>query len=220
MSQSRRFVDPGQEHVDLTPEAHERRKKQIADMPLPDHDVTYHLERFHPDKTKHKKYDPQIHSRPHAHSSLDQAFTFPDTLTSSSGGSDRPSFESRKVSRSLVSVASHEKSHGSITALPQFPDSTKEAVKTKPDPLKIIKEPARKLKQALSPTKNKQKPTKQDPGENKSTKAASKGPPKPKTGTEAPAEEVLSPLAAEWQRTRPDKVKSDDKPTLQAPRGR
>ena len=101
----------------------------------------------------------------YAHSSLDPNFQFPSHLSSSSGGSDKESLDSRNASGNASSVASHEKRHDSITALPQFPDSSdsnEEAVETKPGPLKIIKEPAKKLKQTLSPTGKKTKSAKQN----------------------------------------------------------
>lgn len=123
--------------------------KEIAEIELPDRDVTYHHEKFHSDETMYADYDPQTRSRFYAHISLDPNFQFPSHLPSSSRESDKESLDSRNASGSASSVASHEKRHDSITALPQFPDSSdrnEEAVKTKPGPPKIIKEPAKKTK--------------------------------------------------------------------------
>lgn len=123
MSQNRDAVEPTPEVAERRQKGHERRMKEIAEIELPDRDVTYHHEKFHSDETMYADYDPQTRSRFYAHSSLDPNFYFHHTFPLVRRGLTR-SLWIAAMPLAVPAVLPHEKRHDSITALPQFPDSS------------------------------------------------------------------------------------------------
>lgn len=57
MSQNRDAVEPTPEVAERRQKGHERRMKEIAELELPDRDVTYHHEKFHLGETMYADPD-------------------------------------------------------------------------------------------------------------------------------------------------------------------